>query len=63
VTSTIALKYPDWTVVKDSEKISYVEGTTRVAYRVEIQKDKMRRILFLNDVGKLIKDTHLKHTK
>lgn len=63
VASTITTKYPDWTVVTDSEKITYKDGKTKEAYKVEIQKDKMRRNLFLNNSGTLIKDIPLRHIK
>lgn len=63
VTSAIAAKYPDWTIVKDSEKITYKEGKTKEAYKVEIQKDKTRRNLFLSNSGSIVKDIALRHAK
>jgi hypothetical protein len=60
VTSTIAKKYPDWTVVKDLEKITNREGKIKEVYHVGIQKNKMHRSLFLDTSGKLIKDVQRK---
>ena len=56
VTSTIAIKYPDWTIIKDLEKITNKEGKVKEVYHVGIQKDKKHRSLFLDTGGKLIKD-------
>jgi hypothetical protein len=63
VTASIATKYPDWTIIKDQEKIDYKAGAVKEAYRVEIQKDKMHRGLFVDNSGKIVKDIHLKHLK
>jgi hypothetical protein len=63
VTSTIAAKYPDWTIIRDREKITYNEGTVKDAIHVEIQKDKMYRSLFLDNNGKLLKDALLRRSK
>ncbi|HKZ38139.1 MAG TPA: hypothetical protein VJ184_10830 [Chryseolinea sp.] len=56
VTSTIAIKYPDWTIIKDLEKITNKEGKIKEVYHVGIEKNKMHRSLFLDSGGKLIKD-------
>jgi hypothetical protein len=63
VTSTIAAKYPDWTIIKDREKITYHGGTLREAIHVQIQKDKMYRSLFLDSDGNLLKDVILRRSK
>jgi hypothetical protein len=56
VTSTISKKYPDWTIIKDLEKITNREGKIKEVYHVGIAKNKMHRSLFLDTGGKLIKD-------
>lgn len=61
ITSAITSKYPDWTIIKDSEKMTYKEGSMKEAYRVVIQKDKMHRSLLMDGNGKIVKDKSLKH--
>lgn len=63
ITATIAKKYPDWTIVFDSEKITYKRGKIKEATSVEIQKEKMYRLLFMDSGGTLIKDVLLKSSK
>ena len=63
ITSAISAKYPDWTIVRDQEKITYNEGTVKDAIHVEIQKDNMYRSLFFDSSGKLLKDALLKRSK
>jgi hypothetical protein len=63
ITSAIATRYPDWTIIRDREKITYNEGVVKEAIRVEIQKDKMYRGLFFDSSGKLLKDVLLRRSK
>lgn len=63
ITSAIAAKYPDWTIIRDREKITYNEGIVKEAVHVEIQKDKMYRSLFLDSSGKLLKDALMRRSR
>jgi hypothetical protein len=61
VTSAVHNKYPDWTIIKDGEKITYKQGSVKEAYKVDIQKDKMHRSLLMDGSGNIHKDKALKH--
>ncbi len=63
VTSAINNKYPEWTIVKDSEKMAYREGKVREAFRVEIQKDNKHRNLLVDNSGTIHKDSSQGHSK
>jgi len=63
VTSAINSKYPDWTIVKDSEKMAYRQGKVKEAFRVEIQQDKKHRSLLVDNAGIIHKDTPQGHSK
>ena len=63
ITATIAAKYPGWSIIYDSEKITYKEGKVKEVISAQIKKDTMYRLLFIDSGGTLIKDVLLKSSK
>lgn len=63
ISSAITKKYAGWKIVNDREKITYKNEKLKEVYKVEIEKDKMYRSLFIDAAGTIHKDVLLKHSK
>jgi len=56
VTKALGMSFPDWKVVGDQERLKYSKDQS-IVYKVELAKGKSREKVFLDDYGKILRET------
>lgn len=55
IRSTLGNQFAGWQVTGDREKVKYNHGNIKIAYRVNLKKDKEHKHVFFDETGKIMR--------